>query len=166
MAEPNVDEETQKVDEELVKAGDKHPETVPWNQYVGIKQSLGKKLDTATQKVGTLEEQLKGTIGKEEHDKIKTELETAKASQKTADDALAASKSASLTEKRDVLTKKGVPEDKVKDMSVEQLDGLLGVIANLKPGADMGGGGGGGGGEIKGSPMELARQAYASSNKK
>ena len=164
MPEPNVDEETQKVDKELVDAGDKHPETVAWNQYVGIKESLGKKLGTATQKVGALEEQLKGAISKEEHERVKVELETAKTAQATADAALAASKSASLTEKRDVLVKKGVPEDKVKDMSVEQLDSLLGVIASYKPKADLGGGGGGTGIPV-GSPMELARQAYGSSNK-
>jgi len=161
MPEPNVDEETQKL-EELAKKGE-HPETVPWGQYVGIKESLGKKLDTATQKVGTLEEQLKGTISKEEHDKIKAELETTKTDAQKAADELKTSKDATLAEKRSALVKKGVAEDKVKGMSAEQMDGLLGVIATLKPGADMGGGGGGG--ELKGSPMELARQAYGSSNK-
>lgn len=162
MPEPNVDEETQRL-EELAKKGE-HPETVPWGQYVGIKESLGKKLDTATQKVGTLEEQLKGTISKEEHDRIKAELDIAKTAAQTAADELKTSKDATLTEKRTALIAKGVPEDKVKGMSVEQLDSLLGVIATLKPGADMGGGGGGGI-ELKGSPLQLATRGYEEGGK-
>ena len=164
MSEPNVDEETQKVDKELVGAGDKHPETVAWNQYVGIKESLGKKLDTATQKVGTLEEQLKTAISKEEHDKVKGELETAKTAAQTAADELKTSKDATLAEKRSTLVKKGISEDKVKDMSAGELDSLAEAIASFKPKADLGGGGGGTGVPV-GSPMELARQAYGSSNK-
>lgn len=143
MPEPNVDEETQKADDEPSKAGDKHPETVSWGQYVGIKESLGKKLDTATQKVGTLEEQLKGTISKEEHDKVQTALDAAKTAEKTATDELKTSKDATLAEKRSALVKKGVPEDKAASMSVEQLDSVLGVVESLKPAPDLSGGGGG-----------------------
>lgn len=162
MADPIVNEEHKVVDDaELIKDG-KHPESVTWGQYVGVKESLGKKLDTATQKVGTLEEQLKTTITKEEHDKVKGELTEAKTATQKATDDLATSKNATLTEKRATLVTKGIPEEKVKDMSVEQLDGLIGAIASYKPKADLGGGGGGGA-PLTGSPMELARQAYTKS---
>lgn len=162
----NVGEETQKLDDELTKEAKdgKYPETVSWGQYVGIKESLGKKLDTATQKVGTLEEQLKGAISAEEHNKIKAELETIKTTQQKSADEAKVALDASLKEKRDTLIKKGVAEDKIANMSLEQIDSLLLVAAGITPGADMGGGGGGSG-ELKGSPMELARQAYGSSNK-
>ena len=162
MADPIVGEENKVVDDaELIKEG-KHPDSVSWGQYVGVKESLGKKLDTATQKVGTLEEQLKVTITKEEHDKVKGELELAKTATQKATDDLNTSKTATLTEKRATLITKGIPEEKVKDMSVEQLDGILGVIETFKPKADLSSGGGGGA-SLKGSPLELARQAYTKS---
>lgn len=161
MSEPNVDEEAQRLEAEA-KSG-KHPETVSWGQYVGVKESIGKKLDTATQKVGTLEEQLKGAISADELTKIKTELESSKTNLQKVTDELKGAKDKSTSEKRGVLVKRGIPEEKAKAMSEEQLDGAIGALEHIKPKADMGGGGGGG--ELKGSPMELARNAYSSSNK-
>jgi len=162
MTDPNVEEENKVVDDaELIKDG-KHPESVSWGQYVGVKESLGKKLEAATQKVSTLEEQIKEVISKEEYEKVKAALEAANTAAQKAADELKASKDATLAEKRTTLITKGFSEDKVKNMSAEQLDGLLEVIASYKPKADLGGGGGGGA-PLAGSPMELARQAYSKS---
>ena len=159
-----VDEETQRL-EELAKKGE-HPETVSWGQYVGIKESLGKKLDTATQKVGTLEEQLKGAISTDEHSRIKMELESAKTAFETSktehqkvSDELKGVKDKSTSEKRGILTKRGVPEDKVTAMSEEQLDAAVGVLEYAKPGADMGAGGGGAGDLGGMSPKDRVREA-------
>lgn len=163
------EEDAQKVDEQLTeeaKSG-KHPETVSWGQYVGVKESLGKKIDTATQKVGTLEGQLAKVVKPEEHEKIKTELGEAKtklAEAETkkveAEEKLKTTLEKSLSEKRDVLVKKGgISEEDAKVMSEEQVDGAIKVLATYKPKADLGSGGTGGA-ELKGSPMELARQAY------
>ena len=167
-------EDVQKVDEQLTeeaKAG-KHPESVPWNQYVGVKESLGKKIDTATQKVENLEGQLEKAVKPEEHEKIKTALEEAKTKlteaetkQTEAEEKLKTTLEKSLTEKRDVLVKKaGISEEDAKAMSEEQVDGAIKVLATYKPKADMGSGGGDAG-KLVGSPMELAQNAYASSNK-
>lgn len=169
MAEDN--EDVQKVDEELTKdhkESGKHPETVSWNQYVGVKESLGKKIDTATQKVENLEGQLEKAVKPEEHEKIKGELEEAKTKlieaetkKKEAEDKLQVNLDKSLSEKREILTKKGgISEEDAKTMSEEQIDGALKVLAKVRtvPGADMGGGGGAH--SLSGSPMELARAAY------
>ncbi len=160
----NVNEEKQGVDDLTDKDG-KHPETVSWNQYVGIKQSLGKKLDTATQKIGTLEEQAKGNIGAEEHGKVKVELDSLKATNKEEADKAKVALDASLKVKRETIVGKGISGDKVANMSLEQLDGLLEVAATIKPGADMGGGGGGAS-DLKGkSPIALAALGYEQSKK-
>jgi len=138
------DEETPVVDELKADADGKHPETVSWNQYVGIKESLGKKLDTATAKVGTLEEQLKGAISTDDHNKVKGELEEAKTKLQTATDELTGIKEKSVSEKRETLIKRGVSEEKVKAMSETELNGAMGVLDSVKPKPDLSPGGGGG----------------------
>ncbi len=142
----------------------KYPEVVPWSKYVGIKESLGNKLDAERVKVTGLEEKLKNAASTEEFTKVKAELDETKTKLQTTDDELKNTKEKTLTEKRGILVKRNIPEDKVKDMSVVELDAALVVLEHSKPGADMGGGGGGSDG-LKGSPMELAQKAYASSNK-
>ncbi len=130
------------VEEPKADAEGKYPETVSWKQYVGIKESLGKKLDTAKTKVGELEEQIKTAVKPEELTTVKGELEAAKTKLQETTDELNTSKEATLTEKRAVLIKKGVPEEKVKDMSVAELNSANLVLETVKPKADMAGGGG------------------------
>jgi len=143
----------------------KYPETVPWSKYVGIKESLGKKVDaekhnteTERQKVTSLEEKLKGATSAEEFTKTKTELDETKGKLQTTEEELTNIKNQSLTEKRGTLTKRGIPEEKVKDMSGKELDAAIMALGHSKPGADLGGGGGSG--DLRGSPMDLAVKAY------
>lgn len=148
-----------KADEGKSAEGDKHPETVPWNEYVGVKESLGKKLDTATQKVTSLEEQLTKAVKPEEFTKTQKELADLKATHEKVSGELRAIKEKSITEKRDFLKAKGIPEDEIKVMSEDALSATVKVLERYKPKPDLGGGSGG---TVvpKGSPMELARQAY------
>jgi len=142
----------------------KYPEVVPWHQYVGIKESLGGKLDAEKAKVSSLEEKLKNVVDPEELKKVKEELDTTKTKLTETETELSTTKEKTLTEKRDTLTKRGIPEDKVKDMSEKELDAAFVVLQHSKPSPDLGGGGGSGA-SLEGKPMDLARQAYASSNK-
>lgn len=137
----------------------KYPELVPWSKYVGIKESLGGKLDSERAKVTSLEERLKGVISSEEHERVKGELEQTKANLQTITDELNTTKEKSLTEKRNTLIKRGMPEDKVKDMSDKELNAVLVAVEHIKPGADLGRGGGSS--PLEGSPLELARRAYS-----
>jgi hypothetical protein len=150
------------VEEIKPDAAGKYPETVPWNQYVRTKETIGNKLTKATEQVKTLEEQLKKAVKPEDLEATKKELEALKVEkQKTADE-LKAIKESSTAEKRASLVKMGVPEEEVKKMSAESLETAVKVLGYApKPGADMGNGGGGM--SLKGSPMELARQAYSNS---
>lgn len=125
----------------------KYPEVISWGKYVGIKEAWGR----AKEKVASLEEHLKGAISTEEHTRIKAELEKVSGE-------LKATREKSTTEKREYLIKKGIPESELKGMSEEALTAAVRVLEQHKPKPDLGGGGGGTG--LKGSPMELARQAY------
>lgn len=146
--------------EEIVPdATGKHPEVVPWNKYVGIKESLGKKLDTERTKATSLEEQLKKAPNAEEYTKIKAELDTTKAKLTEKEGELTKVKEATVSEMRTSLITKGIPEEKVKVMSEAEMKGALSVIGDRKPLPDLGSGGGSG--KLEGSPMELARQAYS-----
>lgn len=163
MAENVSEGDKEDVDVKPDKDG-KYPETVPWNRYVGIKESLGKKLDSEKAKVQSLEEQAKKAVAPDEHTRIKTELDNTKTKLQETSDELKTVKDKTLTEKRDILIKKGVAEDKVKEMSVKECDTVLGVLGVFKPKADLGSGSGDT--KLTGSPMSLARDAYSSSNKK
>ena len=149
-----------KLDEEILPdSTGKFPETVPWNKYVGIKESLGKKLDTEKQKVASLEEQLKKAVSPEEFTKTKEELDQIKSDHQKVADELKSLKDKSVSEKREVLKTRGVPEDKIKDVSEKELDILISVLGDIKPkpGSDLGGGGGSG--SLPNDPMELFRMA-------
>ena len=151
-----VGEETNDVDGGVKgKEGDQHPETIPWKDYVGVKEAWGK----SKEKVVSLEEQLKKTTNPEELTKVKAELETTKTELQKTTDELKTTTEKTLTEKRAALVKKGVPEEKVKEMSAKELD-IVDSVIGIKPLADLGGGGGGGT-VATGSPMEMARQAYS-----
>jgi hypothetical protein len=163
MADPNVEAVGNETDElEVVdtKTGTKsHPETVPWDQYVKAKETIGNK-------VTKLEEKLKNTVSKEEHDKVQTALTTAQTELTKAQSDLKTFQDASVADKKKTLADKGVPEAKLKDLNGAELDKIYGILSDIKPvkpGADTGGGGSAT--TLKGSPLELATQAYASSNK-
>ncbi len=141
----------------------KYPEVVPWSKYVGIKESLGNKLDAERAKVTSLEEKLNNAASTEELERVKGELKEATDKLQTTNEELNTTKEKTLTEKRSTLTKRGIPEDKVKDMSSEELTAAIVVLELSKPNPDMGGGGGSG--SLEGSPLELAQRAYSSSNK-
>ena len=156
---PEVDEGKPEVDE-LIGEDGKHPETISWSQYVGVKQSLGKKLDTANTKVVSLEEQLKIAVSPEDHRRLTEELTQVKTDHQTAADELKVIRESSASEKRDILKQKGVPEEDIKGMSEVELTTAVKVAGFIKPKLDLGAGGGGSG-EMKGSPLELARRAYS-----
>ena len=147
------------VDEPKVDAEGKHPETVSWSQYVGIKEKFNRVEGELKGQVTSLGEQLKNAVTPEEHERIKTELAEAKTKAQTATDELSSAKEKTLTEKRATLTKKGIPEDKIKDMSDKELDAAFMALEHSKPNPDLGGGGGTN--QLMGkSPMELAQAAY------
>jgi len=145
----------------------KFPESVPWSKYVGIKESLGSKLEAEKGKVKNLEEQIKTAPNKEEHDRIAKELVDTKTQLQTKTDELTKNKEKSASELRGALKTKGLTDEQVKDMSEAEMQRMLGILGGVKPKSlpDLSGGGGGSG-ELKGSPMELARTAYANSAKK
>uniref|UniRef100_A0A6M3IJA6 Scaffolding protein n=1 Tax=viral metagenome TaxID=1070528 RepID=A0A6M3IJA6_9ZZZZ len=124
-------------------ASGKYPESVPWNQYVGIKESLGKKLDTERQKVTSLEEKLKGATSTEEVEKLRGQLTELEKKAEAATQELTTFKEQSLSERRAILVKRGIPEGKTKEMSGKELDAAFAVLEHIKPNPDMGGGGGG-----------------------
>lgn len=138
----------------------KYPETVPWQKYVGIKESLGKKLDAERDKVKSLEESIKNATSEEEVKKLRDELETTKGKLQEKETELTNLQTKTLSEKREVLTKRGLPEDKVNTMSDKELDAAIMALGHSKPASDLSGGGGGSG-ELTGSPMDLAQRAYA-----
>jgi hypothetical protein len=142
----------------------KYPETVPWSKYVGIKESLGKKLDSERAKATSLEEQLKKAVNPEELSKVKAELDSTKAKLTEKETELNTNKENSLTEKRNILVKNGVPEEKAKTMSEKEIDGAMVILQlnkGVKPAPDLGGGGGSHGSLEGLSPMELALRAYS-----
>ncbi len=132
------------------KGSDKHPETVPWSQYVGIKESLGGKLDAEKTKVTSLEEKLNSAASTEELERVRGELKESKDKLQITEEELKTNKEMSLAEKRSTLTNRGIPEEKVKDMSNEALTAAIVVLEHSKPSPDLGGGGGSG--SLEGSP--------------
>lgn len=145
MTEPNVDGDQKGVGESQEGTpGDKHPETVPWDKYVGIKEKFTRVEGELNAKITGLEEQIKKAVSTEEHDRIKTELEDTKIKLQTASDELKTTKEATLSEKRATLVSKGgISEDDAKAMSEGEINGAIKVLASYKPKPDLGGGGGG-----------------------
>lgn len=136
-----------------------HPETVSWTQYIGLKEKFNKTESELTGKVQTLEEHLKTTTSADEFNKVKQELESIKTEHQKVSDELKTTKDKTLSEKRDILIKKGILEDQVKDMSEKELDTVNKALEQYKPKPDLGSGGGRT--ELRGSPMELALRAYS-----
>lgn len=137
----------------------KHPDSVPWHQYVGTKESLGAKLDAERAKVSSLEEKLKAVPNADELERVKKELTEANDKLQKTSEELNTFRDKTLSEKRNTLIKRGIPEDKAKAMSEKELDGAFMVLEHSKPGSDIGGGGGSGS-SLTGSPRDLALRAY------
>jgi len=115
-------------------------------------------------KAENLEVQVTKMVNPEEHQKIVAELEGIKATEAAKVEATRvateAAKEQVLTAKRAELVKKGLPEDKVKNMNEEALAAAELVVTSWKPGADLGGGSGGS--TLEGlSLFELGQLAYA-----
>ena len=134
----------------------KHPDSVPWDKYVGIKEAWGK----SKTKLSGLEEQLKGAVKPDDLTKVQSELVAEKAAHQTSLNELKNIREAGVKDLRTSLIGKGVPEADVNAMSEDALKAASKVLGYMKPGADMGTGGGSV--RLTGNPMELARQAYAS----
>lgn len=169
MAEPNVDGGTP-VGEgtgatPAVTTPPAHPDTVSWTQYVGLKEKFTSTETKLNTEVASLKEQLKNAVTPDEHKRIQGELDASKAEQLKVSEELKAIKDKSTTEKKAILIKQGVSEDKLKDATEKEIDLLVDTLGGVKaiPKPDLGGGGGSG--ELTGSPQELARRAYAKSNK-
>jgi hypothetical protein len=138
--------------------GSEHPESVPYSKYVGVKEMLSK----AEEKAKSLEEQLKNAPNAEEIAKTKQELDRIKEEHKKATEELQAIKEKSVSEKRQSLKAKGLPEEKLNEMSEKELDAALFAAGSIKGGAnklDLGGSGSGST-SLTGSPMDLAKMAY------
>ena len=135
----------------------KHPDSVPWDKYVGVKEAWGK----SKEKYQSLEEQLKTVVKPEDHSKVQKELETERAERTKLQEQLKGITEKETAELKNSLIAKGVPAEKVNSMSVESLKASSEVLNYSKPGLDLGNGGGSS--VPKGSPMELARQAYSKS---
>lgn len=158
MADKN-DEGKDEVAEVQPDKDGKYPETVSWKQYVGTKESLGKKLATEREKVKSLEESLAKAVKPEDHDRIKQELDKEKEAHKKTAESLKVISEKSLSEKREILKSKGIPEDEIKNMTEEALNAAVKVLGLSKPKPDLSGGGGGSN-KLSGSPLALAKQAY------
>lgn len=152
--------------EDLTDGKGGHPESVPWEKYVGAKETIGSKLKASEEKVTSLEEKLKNAPNAEEHTKIKEELETTKTKLQDKEGEITKAKEVSVSEMRETLKKSGVPEDKLEGASEAELKRLIDVLGSKPKSLPDMGGGGGGGGVPTGSPMQLARSAYEQSSKK
>jgi len=146
-----TDPETQDIMDIQPDKDGKFPETVTWEQYIAIKENL-------TQKVATLQEQLKIAPNAEEHTRITKELDELKTKHQQTSEELKSIKDRSIQDKKEALKARGVPDTELADMSEKELDKVLKVVARVKPGPDLGGGGGAS--PLKGSPMDLAVRSY------
>ena len=164
MSEKTVEGKENVVEEIQPDKDGKYPETVPWNKYVGIKESLGTKLESERAKVASLEEKLKTVPNQEEFDKIKQELEEVKGKYTQTTEELKTIKESSISEKRNTLKTKGVPEDSLKDKTEKELDAMLLVLGTVTPKPDLGGGGGSSSLPIM-VGIEMATKAYEQSKK-
>jgi len=145
---------------------DKHPESVPWSQHVAAKETIGGKLKASEEKVKGLEEQLKNAPNAEEASKIKEERDTLKTKLQEKEDEATKATEKSATELRETLKKDhGLTEEQTKDMSEAEMKRMVSVLGSKPKSLPDFAGGGGGSGELKGSPMELARQGYEQSGK-
>ena len=137
---------------------------IPKEKYDGVLRKMGEK-DTEIQalsgKVQTLEEQLKTAPNTEEFNRIKADLEAKTQEIETVKGELGKVTTQTTESLRASLIAKGVAEDKVKDLAIDELKRLDDVVGSIsrKSLPDMGIGGGSG--VPHGSPMELSRQAYS-----
>lgn len=167
MPESKVEEGKEVKDPEEVQVGadGKHPETVSWTQYVGLKEKLGKKervwSETEAgykQKVSSLEEQIKTAPSKEAHEALVNELKSLKDSHKVVSDELNTYKNQKLSEKRETLKSKGgFTDEEIAKMSEAEMNVALRVLDKTKPKSDPGGGGGA---PVSKSPREAIKSGF------
>lgn len=169
MSDEGKDNEGGKTpDAEEIKpdAEGKHPETVPWNKYVGIKESLGGKLKVEGEKVKSLEEQIKDAPNKEEHGKLVQQLADKTVELEKITTELNQGKEKTANELREALKEsKAFTEEELGEMSEAELRAAVKAIGSKPKSLPDIAGGGGGGGVPQGSPMQLARSAYEQSSK-
>ncbi len=135
--------EEKPVEETVTEQGGKHPETVPWNQYVGIKESLGRKVEATEKKMVSLEEQLKAAVKPEEHATLKKELEELRTNFQKVNTELSGIKEKSIQEQLSILVEKGgFTKEEVTKMSEDARQVALRLLDRNKPKADLGSGGG------------------------
>lgn len=137
---------------------------IPKEKYDGVLRKMGEKdteIQTLSGKVQTLEEQLKTAPSMEEFNRIKAELEAKTQEIDTVKGELGKVTAQTTESLRASLVAKGVAEDKVKDLAIDELKRLDDVVGSIsrKSLPDMGIGGGSG--RPMGSPTELARQGYS-----
>lgn len=145
MTEPNTEEgKAQEEVKDPVDDKGQLPDMITKQQYIATKESLGGKLDKERARADSLEEKLKTAVKQEDVDKAKSELEEANKKIQELNTELSSLKETTLSEKKKILIGKGMPEDKVKDMTAEQIATAIDVLGTLKPPSpDLGGGGGG-----------------------
>ena len=142
------------------------PENIPSSKYIGVKEALGR----AKEKNASLEEQLSKRPTQEAYEELQKKYDEANAKVKTADEEKAKATEKTVTELKEGLKKSGVyTDEELEKMSETELSTAAKVVARMggkpKPLPDLGDGGQGGS-VPKGSPMQLAREAYANSSKK
>lgn len=158
-------EEEKKGDEGDQEKG--HPETVPWSQHVAAKETISNKLKAAEEKVSSLEEQLKNAPNKEEHDRLVQELADKSAQLEKEQTEHNQEKEKTANELREALKgTKVFSDEELSSMSEAELRAAVKAAGSKSKSLPDLGGGGGSGGELKGSPMQLARNAYEQSSEK
>lgn len=137
----------------------KYPEVVPYHKYVGIKEKFTRVEKELKDQVSSLEERLNKAPNAEEFIKSQKELGDLKAEHQKVTDELKGIKDKSVSELRETLKSKGVSEEDISGLGETELRVLTKAVVGFKPKPDLGGGGGSSG--LKGTPMQLAQQAYS-----
>ena len=160
------DEDKQDVVEEVKPdpATGKLPESIPTTKYIGVKEAYGR----AKEKAASLAEQLKNAPSKEEFDKINQKLTDTTAELEKVKTELNQGKEKTVSELREALKgNEAFTEEELKGMSETELRAAVKASGSKKSSLpDLSGGGGSGGAVPQGSPLDLARQAYAQPSKK
>jgi hypothetical protein len=150
-----------KVEEGKDGEGSKHPETVSWSQYVGVKEKLGKEKSDLQTKITSLEEQVKSSVSPDKLVELQKAYDELKGKHDELDSKLTKETAERISTKRETLKTKGIPEEQWKDADESQLDLMLKTISAFKPKADMGSGGGNvGSGAVSKNPQADAVRAY------
>jgi len=141
------------------------PETVTPEKYAKLQEKFNTVEANLKGEVASLNAKLTTVVTPEALEAVKAELVAANTKLTAATTELNTAKELSITQKRAALVKRGVAEAEVKDLDEKALmilEKVLGAGLPQKP--DLSGGGGGGA-LTSANPMDMARNAYASSNR-